>query len=102
MPYVSRIFQQLNAWFELRLDILTFLIYHFQEMWNYEFYQDEEGQEPVKDFLLSLPSKHRGKVLQTIQILSEFGINLPYSVLVWGLKPPPKQRPRKTQNFRHS
>lgn len=47
-------------------------------MWDYEFYQDEKGQEPVKDFLLSLPPKHRGKVLQTIQILSDFGINLPF------------------------
>lgn len=47
-------------------------------MWAYEFYQDEKGQEPVKDFLLSLPPRHRGKVLQSIQILSEFGINLPF------------------------
>lgn len=47
-------------------------------MWNYEFYQDEEGNEPVKDFILSLDAKKRGKLLQIIQILSEFGHNLPF------------------------
>jgi len=47
-------------------------------MWDYEFYQDEEGSEPVKDFLLSLDAKRRGKLLQIIQILSEFGHTLPF------------------------
>ncbi len=47
-------------------------------MWPVEFYQNENGQEPVRDFLLSLHPKPRGKVLQVIQILSEFGINLPF------------------------
>ena len=47
-------------------------------MWTYEFYHDEKGQEPVKDFLISLLPQPRGKVLQAIQILSEFGINLPF------------------------
>jgi len=28
-------------------------------MWRYEFYQDAEGNEPVKDFLLSLDAKRR-------------------------------------------
>lgn len=55
-------------------------------MWDYEFYQDEEGNEPVKDFLLSLDGKKRGKLLQIIQILSEFGhaIPFPYSSQVEG------------------
>ncbi len=47
-------------------------------MWRYEFYQDAEGNEPVKDFLLSLDAKRKGKLLQIIQILSEFGPNLPF------------------------
>lgn len=47
-------------------------------MWTYEFYQDEKGQAPVKNFLLSLSPKPRGKVLQAIRILSEFGIHLPF------------------------
>lgn len=47
-------------------------------MWNYEFYRDDEGNEPVKDFLLSVDSKRRGKMLQIIQILSEFGHTLPF------------------------
>ena len=46
-------------------------------MWPFEFYA-ENGREPVRDFLLSLPPKPRGKILQAIQILSEFGINLPF------------------------
>ena len=47
-------------------------------MWDYEFFKDSEESEPVKDFLLSLSNKHRAKVLQFIQILSEFGPNLPF------------------------
>ena len=47
-------------------------------MWPVEFYQNENGQAPVRDFLLSLQPKARGKVLQVIQILSEFGIDLPF------------------------
>ena len=49
-------------------------------MWSFEFYTDN-GQEPVRDFLLSLSPKPRGKVLQAIQILSEFGVNLPFPYL---------------------
>lgn len=47
-------------------------------MWDYEFYKDEAGKEPVKDFLLSHEPKKRGKLLQIIQVLSEFGPNLPF------------------------
>ena len=47
-------------------------------MWSVEFYQDQNEQKPVRDFLLSLRPKPRGKVLQGIQILSEFGIDLPF------------------------
>lgn len=47
-------------------------------MWPVEFYQNENGQEPVRDFLLSLQPKTRGKILQVIQILSEFGVDLPF------------------------
>lgn len=47
-------------------------------MWSCEFYEDEQGNEPAKDFLLSLDKKRRGKLLQIIQILSEFGHALPF------------------------
>jgi phage-related protein len=47
-------------------------------MWVYEFYSDDDGYEPVKEFICSLDEKKRGKVLQMIQILSEFGPNLPF------------------------
>jgi phage-related protein len=47
-------------------------------MWSYEFYRDRKGDEPVREFILSLDQKPRGKVLQAIQILSEFGPTLPF------------------------
>ena len=47
-------------------------------MWSYEFYSDDYGYEPVREFILSLDEKRRGKVLQMIQMLSEFGPNLPF------------------------
>jgi len=37
-------------------------------MWDYEFYQDEEGNEPVKNFILSLDARRKGKLLQIIQM----------------------------------
>jgi len=55
-------------------------------MWNYEFYRDDEGNEPVKDFLLTLDKKARAKVMAFIQILSEYGptLHYPYSSQVEG------------------
>lgn len=47
-------------------------------MWDYEFYSDAKGHEPVRDFLLSLDKKTRGKILQFIEILAEFGPFLPF------------------------
>jgi phage-related protein len=47
-------------------------------MWSYEFYRDRKGEEPVREFILSLNKKARGKVLQAIQILAEFGPTLPF------------------------
>lgn len=47
-------------------------------MWRYEFYRTRQGDEPVREFILLLDKKKRGKVLQAIQILSEFGPTLPF------------------------
>jgi phage-related protein len=47
-------------------------------MWDYEFYSDNRGHEPVKGFISSLDKKTRGKILQLIQILAEFGPALPF------------------------
>ena len=46
--------------------------------WKIDFYEDKNGQCPVEEFLDSLPDRHLGKVLQVIQMLEEFGPNLPY------------------------
>ncbi len=50
-------------------------------MWQVEFYEKENGEIPIKDFLLSLNEKMRAKAAREIKILSEFGNNLrePYS-----------------------
>ena len=52
-------------------------------MQNYEifFYDKEDGSEPAKEFLLSLDSKMRAKMLRTIDLLAVNGISLrePYS-----------------------
>lgn len=47
-------------------------------MWSYEFYQEVDGGEPVRAFLLALDKKRRGKVLQAIQLLAECGPTLPF------------------------
>ena len=50
-------------------------------MWQVEFYEKENGEIPVNDFLLSLNEKMRAKAAKEICILSEYGNRLrePYS-----------------------
>lgn len=52
-------------------------------MTNYEveFYQKENGEEPAKDFLLSLDAKMRAKMLRIIDLLEVNGpmVHMPYS-----------------------
>ena len=46
-----------------------------------EFYEKENGEQPVVDFLLTLEKKMRAKMVNTIEILSDNGYELrePYS-----------------------
>lgn len=52
-------------------------------MQSYEvlFYEKEDGTEPAKEFLLSLTPKLRAKMLRTIDLLADNGVQLrePYS-----------------------
>ena len=49
-----------------------------------EFYDKPDGTEPAKEFILSLDSKMRAKVLRTVSLLGEAGPSLrePYSKLL--------------------
>jgi len=40
------------------------------------FYEKENGQNPVKEFLISLPKKHSAKAYWSIELLEKFGTNL--------------------------
>ncbi|TDL95536.1 type II toxin-antitoxin system RelE/ParE family toxin [Macrococcus carouselicus] len=44
--------------------------------WKIDIYRKENGEEPVRNFLDSLPNKERAKVLRTFQLLEEFGTSL--------------------------
>ena len=46
-----------------------------------EFYEKIDGTEPAKDFILSLDTKMRAKVLRTVSLLGDSGPTLrePYS-----------------------
>jgi len=46
--------------------------------WKVDFYQEEDGTYPVEEFFNSLPDRHVGKILQAIQLLEEWGPNLPF------------------------
>lgn len=50
-------------------------------MWQVEFYEKENGEVPVSDFLKNIDTKMRAKAVKEIQILSEYGNKLrePYS-----------------------
>lgn len=51
------------------------------QKFDVEFYEKNSGEQPAKEFLLSLDTKMRAKMLNTIAILSENGYELrePYS-----------------------
>lgn len=44
--------------------------------WEIEFYQKENGEIPVEDFLLSLNPKLRAKAYSDILLLKKLGINI--------------------------
>ena len=50
-------------------------------MWQIEFYEKENGEIPVQDFLLSIDKKMRAKAFKEIDLLEEYGTSLrePYS-----------------------
>lgn len=54
--------------------------------WHVDYYQKENGEIPVLEFLLSLPPKLRAKTQSTIDLLESCGTNLraPYVAPVKG------------------
>ena len=57
-------------------------------IWEIEYYQKENGEIPVEDFLLSLNPKLRAKAYSDIMLLKHLGINIraPYSAPIKGDK----------------
>jgi phage-related protein len=53
-----------------------------------KYYEKENGEIPVRAFILSLPPKHRAKALWEIRLLAEHGTGLrePYAKSVQGKK----------------
>ena len=45
-------------------------------MWQIEFYEKENGEIPVQDFLLSVDKKMRAKAFKEIDLLEEYGTSL--------------------------
>ena len=56
--------------------------------WEIEYYQKENGEIPVEDFLLTLNSKLRAKAYSDIMLLKRLGINIrePYAAPIKGEK----------------
>jgi phage-related protein len=56
--------------------------------WEIEYYQKENGEIPVEDFLLTLNPKLRAKAYHDIMLLKKLGINIraPYSTPIKGKK----------------
>jgi phage-related protein len=54
--------------------------------WIIEYYRSPKGNEPVADFIDSLPLRVQPKVLRAIEILSDYGVLLkePYTRQVRG------------------
>lgn len=57
-------------------------------LWNIEFYKTEGGRIPVKEFLDSLPVKHKTKAQFVIDLLAEYGplLKEPFTKSISGAK----------------
>ena len=57
-------------------------------VWDIEYYQKENGEIPVENFLLTLNPKLRAKAYSDIMLLKKLGINIraPYSSPIKGDK----------------
>lgn len=61
--------------------------------WKVFYYQTERGDSPIEDFLNVLPRKARAKCIAYMDMLEEFGFNLPRSFIakvggdLWELRP---------------
>lgn len=49
--------------------------------WEVFYYQTERGEDPIEDFLNSLPRKAKAKCLAYMDQLEEMGFSLPRSVI---------------------
>jgi len=56
--------------------------------WNVDYYIKENGESPVKEFIKTLPKKHRAKVFWEIDLLEELGTTIkePYAKPIQGKK----------------
>ncbi|EKD99355.1 MAG: protein of unknown function DUF891 [uncultured bacterium] len=56
--------------------------------WNIEFYQKENGEIPITEFLDSLDTNHKKKAFRGLDLLKELGTDLrePYSKSIKGKK----------------
>lgn len=56
--------------------------------WSIELYATENGDEPVMNFLKSLPCKHRAKAIWEIDLLEKYGLSLkmPYVKNIQGAR----------------
>ena len=44
--------------------------------WKVVFYKSKDGEEPVKDFILSQPDSAIGEILHVLDLLHTFGLSL--------------------------
>ncbi|KUO69562.1 MAG: hypothetical protein APF77_18380 [Clostridia bacterium BRH_c25] len=47
-------------------------------IWEIKFFRKENGEDPVSDYIISLPAKHQAKVVREIDLLENLGIWLQY------------------------
>jgi phage-related protein len=53
---------------------------------NIIFYEKENKEKPVEDFLDSLPDKHRAKAISELELLSKFGTELQKTIYAEAIK----------------
>ena len=44
--------------------------------WEIKFYEKNDGEKPVFNFIKNLPTKHKAKVYQEIELLGKYGIKI--------------------------
>ena len=75
-PKIPPLHQPFFSITRLTLYLIRYILYSMA--WKVDFYEDQEGNAPVEEFLDGLPEKQSAKLVALIKVLEQQGPDLPF------------------------